>query len=363
LQLIGEQWITPVDLWFVRNHHPVPAISEHSYRLKLKMALREDRFGTNVVKTLALADLKKFQKHTIVSSVQCGGNRRSEMDKIAKTAGTSWGVAAISTAEWSGALLRDVLQFLDSGDYEEAGYSHVMFSALEGLQASVPLHKAISRRGDVLLAYEMNGKPLEPQHGFPVRVIVPGHAGVRNVKWVTEIEVSDEEADGPWQRGMSYKGFNPSVGSLEGVDVSKIPSLQEMPVQSAITSPSYQANLPLTPGNETVKGYAYSGGGRAIIRVDVSADGGKSWKEAELLEGSSQPLDRAWAWTFWECDVDIPELPEGVEKSTVQLISRAVDASHNTQPDTVEGIWNLRGINNNAWHRVTLPLVTDDDDD
>ena len=162
---------------------------------------------------------------------------------------------------------------------------------------------------------------------------------------------------------MLLQGFGPSVKSLENIDVEAIPSLQEQPVQSAITYPA--KDTVLHAGDiHTIKGYAYSGGGRGIIRVDVSIDGGKTWKNAKLTEGSQQPLDRAYAWTFWEIDVDIPE---SAAKSKLEIICKATDASYNVQPDSVEGIWNLRGINNNAWHRIqaniSAPEVNEDDDE
>ena len=203
----------------------------------------------------------------------------------------------------------------------------------------------------------MNGQPIPPQHGKPVRIIVPGHVGVRNVKWLSKIVLSNEESQGPWQRGMSYKGFSPSTKSLEGIDVEAIPSLQEQPVQSAILCPNNEHNMTHTveAGDIIpVKGYAYSGGGRGIVRVDVSIDGGETWKTAELTEGKHQPINRAWAWTFWEVDVEIP--PKLVGKH-MEIISKATDASYNVQPDTVAGIWNLRGINCNAWHRVVVEVV------
>jgi sulfite oxidase len=140
--------------------------------------------------------------------------------------------------------------------------------------------------------------------------------------------------------------------------LSQIPSLQEQPVQSCVTIP--KAGARLTPGANTVQGYAYSGGGRGIVRVDVSVDGGKTWQTASLTDGAEQPLNRAWAWTFWECDVDIPET---ALNSEIQIVCKATDASYNVQPDTVEGIWNLRGINNNAWHRVFVTVEDDEEED
>ena len=95
------------------------------------------------------------------------------------------------------------------------------------------------------------------------------------------------------------------------------------------------------------------------MRVDVSIDGGKNWRTAELTQGSEQPLDRAWAWTLWECDFDIPEDMAGRK---IEIVSKATDVSYNVQPDSIEGIWNLRGINNNAWHRVKASVMQPEDD-
>jgi len=149
------------------------------------------------------------------------------------------------------------------------------------------------------------------------------------------------------------QGFGPSLKSLEDVDVEKIPSLQEQPVQSAIAYPAPNERIPAN-SILTAKGYAYSGGGRGIVRIDASIDGGKTWHTARLTDGADQPLDRAWAWTFWECD--FPLLAEEAGR-TVQLICKATDAAYNVQPDSIEGIWNLRGINNNAWHRITVHIT------
>lgn len=128
-----------------------------------------------------------------------------------------------------------------------------------------------------------------------------------------------------------------------------------MPVQSAIFSPppGYAAE----PGESLdVKGFAWSGGGRGIVRVDVSADDGATWHTATLTEGADQPRDRAWAWTFWEAELPAPrDLSKGAT-----LVCKAVDASHNTQPESVASIWNLRGLANNAWHRVPICQAEED---
>merc|ERR1719399_1682230 len=233
-ELMMDQWLTPNPVWFIRHHHPVPVVDPGKWRLTI------EGLGTKSV-TLTLADLKeRFLKRQVVSTIQCGGNRRSELDKVEKTSGIPWGVGAISTARWGGVSLREVLMHcagLSLEGVEWVGVKHVVFHGMDEMQASIPIEKALSPYGDVLLAYEMNGKPLPAEHGAPVRVVVPGVVGVRNVKWVGRISTSKEEAEGTWQRGIAYKGFSPMIKSCESVDLSKIQSIQEMPIQSLIVSP------------------------------------------------------------------------------------------------------------------------------
>ena len=355
--LLTDNWITPDDTWFVRNHHPVPInIDENNYKITLSGN------GIKAPIELTLNDLKtKYKPTKIVSTLQCGGNRRGEMNKFGVTSGTAWDISAISTAEWTGVRLYDIMKSIgisyDEDFLEENNITDVQFIASEGMEASVSSKKALSKNGDVILAYEMNGKPIPNSHGYPLRAIVPGHVGVRNVKWLSQIVLSNEESKGPWQRSMAYKGFGPSIKSIDSIDVEKIPSLQEQPVQSAITYPSKNHKL-IKNNNEKIVGYAYSGGGRGIIRVDVSIDGGNNWVTAKLKEGSEQPLDKAWAWTFWEANIKIPDNIDSAE-----IICKATDASYNVQPDSVKGIWNLRGINNNAWHRVNVNVTVEDEEE
>lgn len=215
---LTDSWITSNDLFFVRNHHPVPIIPADEYRLTLSV------HGENIVE-FSLDDLKtKFPKHSVTTTVQCGGNRRKEMNAVHITAGSPWNVGAISTATWSGVLLSDILSYagVDTNSYEGKNVHHVQFTAWEDLESSIPISKAINPRGDCLLAFEMNGVPIPVEHGFPIRSIVPGHVGIRNVKWLKKINLSHEESHGTWQRGMAYKGLPPSAKTLEGIDVEKV---------------------------------------------------------------------------------------------------------------------------------------------
>lgn len=346
--LIMDNWITPNDLWFIRHHHPVPHIDISKYRLQV------EGLGTKSI-MLDMEDLKKrFKPYEVTTTIQCGGNRRGEMDSLEKTSGISWGCGAMSTATFKGVLLRDLLTYsglMTPVSAERDGVQHVIFEGIDDMQASIPIEKALSPYGDVVLAYEMNGDTLPPEHGFPVRVVVPGHVGVRNVKWVSKIKTSAEEAVGTWQRGISYKGLSPAIKSVKDVapeDLEKVQSIQEQPVTSMILEPKDGSVSELD--DITVRGLAWSGGGRGIVRVDVTADGGKTWHTAELKEGSEQHPLRAWAWTFWQCDVPKPEgLKDG---DHVEICAKAIDVSYNQQPETLEHIWNIRGINNNAWPRI-----------
>jgi sulfite oxidase len=134
-----------------------------------------------------------------------------------------------------------------------------------------------------------------------------------------------------------------------------MPAIQELPVQSAIALPKANTALPIQDGPLAVKGYAWSGGGRGILRVDVSPDGGNTWTNARLKGPAEQPRNKVWAWTLWEAEV---ELPENLRRpgSQIDLVCRAVDSQYNIQPESAEKIWNLRGVLNNSWHRVPLTV-------
>lgn len=223
--------------------------------------------------------------------------------------------------------------------------------------ASIPLAKVMDPRGDVILAYEMNGQPLSRDHGYPVRVICPGIVGARNVKWLSRIIVSNSESDSHWQQN-DYKGFSPST-DWDTVDFTKSPAIQNMPVTSAICQPQFDEQIQRNPnGTITVKGYAWSGGGNKIIRVDVTADGGKSWHVATLKHDSRDNIDnsnlngRNWAWALWSADIP---LADGTK--TVEVWSKAVDSNYNVQPETFENTWNLRGVLSNAYSRIKVTIA------
>ena len=192
--------------------------------------------------------------------------------------------------------------------------------------------------------------------------MVPGYVGVRNIKWLTRVCAQPEEAQGVWQRGIAYKALGPDVTAPDGHDLSQYAPINELPVTSAILSPLPNATIEADADGDTidVRGFAWSGGGRGIVRVDVSADDGATWHTASLGEGSEQPRHKAWAWTFWEVEVPLPA--GAAANGGARLVCKAVDASHNSQPESPAGVWNLRGLANNSWHRVPIKVVSETQD-
>lgn len=342
-------FVTANETFYVRNHLWVPEIEESRYKLILELPDGEE-------KEYSLKYLKeKFEQVTITATLQCSGNRRKHMtEEVRPTKGLQWNVGGISNAKWTGVRLRDLLA--DAGfpvDDAPQEVRHAQFIGAEAYGASIPIDKATDKRGDVLLAYEMNAKPLPPDHGFPIRVIVPGNVAARSVKWVTKIVLSEEESSSQWQR-RDYKCFGPNVGSADP-NWESAPSIQEMPVQSAITSlrdlstmSKRDRQLLRENGHEEdsviVEGYSYSGGGRGIVRVDVSADGGKTWQQAELLPDEAKG-SKAWAWKRWRWVV--PRRDAGR-----CFVVKAVDESYNTQSNDYESTYNFRGNLTSSWHRV-----------
>lgn len=406
---ISSQFITPNELFYVRNHMWVPKLTDEE---------AEDHVLTielydGSTKAYTLRDLKtKFPKRSITAALQCSGNRRSDMSKgSGRTAnGLPWSTGAISNATWEGVYLADVLA--DAGFDTStvikgtSEVQHVHFTGLEAYGASIPIKKAVDPQGDVLLAYGMNGKTLPRDHGFPLRSVVPGNVAARSVKWLNQITLSEEESTTQWQR-KDYKCFGPNETK---VDWDAAPSIQELPVQSAITeaklgdwtttttSPTAatsksNSNSSSNNGSEdneipakqvSLSGYAFSGGGRSIIRVDVSLDGGSNWSQAKLLPDNSSkngdtpsppsPNDSHadWSWKLWRFDGAVPikafTQPEKQEeagsdgktitqdepKLCTTVVVKATDEVYNTQPESHAATWNVRGNLATAWHRVKL---------
>ncbi|KAH7287681.1 hypothetical protein KP509_32G069200 [Ceratopteris richardii] len=344
-------------MFYKRNHGPVPVLEDISlYRLEVG-GLASNRCS------LSMDAIKQLPKHTVVATIQCAGNRRTAMSMTRKVKGVGWGLAALGNGIWSGARLSDVLEIVGIPKYSRVsayGGKHVEFVSVDKCKeenggpykGSIPLFQATNPEADVILAYEMNGEELSRDHGFPLRVVVPGVLGARSVKWLRNINIIAEECQGFFMQ-KDYKMFPPSV-DWDNVNWGSRRPLMDFPVQCAICSPEDGSYLD-GKGKVTVKGYALSGGGRGIERVDVSADGGKTWTEAKLAQGPKSGLGYIpddddhrdkWAWVLWEASIEV-HLP-------ADIVAKAVDTSANVQAEHVETIWNLRGVLNNSWHRIHI---------
>ena len=235
LSLLTDSFITPAELFYVRNHLPVPQIKIDEWHLEVT------GLGVNQDLKLSFEQLKTdFPKHEVIAALHGGGNRRGEMMDAKFLVGLNLRGGAIGNAVWGGALLSDVLAAAGFDPDECRKASHVLFEGLDTepdsshYGASISIEKATNPRGDVLLAYEMNGEELSRDHGFPVRAIVPGVVAARSVKWLTRVEVLEEEGENHHQRN-DYRGVNPSV-NWDTVDWSKGHAIEDMPVTSKICS-------------------------------------------------------------------------------------------------------------------------------
>jgi sulfite oxidase len=326
--------LTPLDAFYGRNHGPIPQLNPDAWRLQVDGLVEHPL-------TLSLTELRRrFEERTLVVTLQCAGNRRSELAAVRPIPGQDpWGPGAISTARWTGAPLADVLAA--AGPRPDA--EHVAFAAPDVSQlakppqpfgASIPITKATA--GDVLLAWEMNGEPLPPVHGAPVRVVVPGYIGARSVKWIERIILQEHPSDNYFQ-ATAYRllpAETRQAGPGDGL------SLGALAVNAAILRPDNGQTLPVGPTR--ISGYAVAGEDRRVARVDVSTDGGDSWRQADL-----GPEDGPWAWRLWQATVDLPVGP-------VQVTARAWDTSAGVQPERAEHLWNPEGYANNSWSRVHI---------
>ncbi len=339
IQKLARDFITPTELFFVRNHSRIPHLQLDSYRLRVHGLVSREL-------SLSLDDIKsKFQRRELVVTLQCAGNRRKEMvsykpidDQLA------WGIEAIGTARWAGARLGDILT---AAGISNESAAHVAFLGLDSLLrdgereaygSSISLEKALGC--EVLLAYEMNGEDLPLAHGCPLRVVVPGYIGARSVKWLSDIRVQAEPSDNHFQQ-VAYKLFPPHI-NMYNVEYADGMPLTKLPVNSVIVRP--QAGSRLAAGKVLVEGYAMSDGEHEITWVTVSADGGETWQRAEFLNAP-----QLWTWQLWQAEFDLAP-------GQHELVVRAWDSAANSQPETIASVWNFKGYVNNAWHRVVVTV-------
>lgn len=333
---LADSAVTAAEAFYVRNHGGVPEIDPSSWRLRVDGLVEHEL-------ELSLDELKeRFAAHEVTATLQCAGNRRVGFLEVRDIPGEApWGPGATGNAVWRGARLTDVLEAAGLTDDVE----HVAFLGAdvseepdppEVFGASIPLHKA--KADEVLLAWDMNGEPLPTVHGAPLRLVVPGYIGARSVKWLEQVSARAEPSESFFQ-ASTYRLLTPetdpdSIAPGEGM------ALGAVALNSDILVPDEGAELPA--GALRVSGYALAGDDRAIVRVEVSTDGGERWRQADLLEDQGP-----WAWRLWETEVEVGEGP-------LDILARAWDSAAATQPEDPAHLWNAKGYVNNAWAKVSV---------
>jgi DMSO/TMAO reductase YedYZ molybdopterin-dependent catalytic subunit len=334
LPLEALRWdVTPIGLHYLLIHYDIPAVDPAAWRLEV---------GGLVDRPLSLSldDLRSRSAVELAVTMECAGNGRVHVEP--HVVSQPWLLEAVGTARWRGVRVAEVLA--EAGVRESA--VEAVFTGLDrgvegeeeqSYERSLPVGALLG--GDALLAYEVNGAPLPPQHGFPLRLVVPGWYGMTSVKWLSRITLVDEPFDGYQQRHSYRIRYEEDE---EGVPITTI-APRSLMVPPGIPEFLSRARV-VEPGPCTIVGRAWSGTGE-VAEVDVSTDGGDTWAAAEL--GDSD-LGR-WAWRSWR-------FTWHAEPGEHQLCCRARDAAGNVQP--LEAPWNVGGYMNNAVQRVTVNVVT-----
>ena len=318
--------VTPAGLHYLLIHYDIPVVDGEAWRLSVS--------GARDL-SLSLADLRSRAEVTLAVTLECAGNGRARLSP--RPISQPWLLEAVGTAEWTGVRLRDLLD--EAGLIEDP--LEVRFRGLDrGVEGgevqfyerALPLADAM--RDEALLAWGMNGEPLPPQHGFPLRLVVPGWYGMTSVKWLDSITLSSEPFTG-YQQSRGYRLRQTPDEPGEPVTRMVPRSLMIPPGMPDFATRERLLDL----GPCLLRGRAWSGLG-AITAVDVSVDGGATWSPARLGPSSEH------AWRAWEFDWDV------TAPGAYELRCRATDDAGNTQPH--DPPWNLGGYANNSVHRVPV---------
>jgi DMSO/TMAO reductase YedYZ molybdopterin-dependent catalytic subunit len=324
--------VTPPGLHYVLVHFDIPAVNATTWRLEVSGAVQRRL-------SLSLDDLRSRPAVTRRVTLECAGNGRARLSP--RPVSQPWLLEAVGTAEWTGTPLAPLLE--EAGILPEA--VDVTFTGADhGVEREVEqdyvrgLSLADATRPEVLLAYEMNGMPLPPQHGFPLRLVAPGWYGMAHVKWLTRIDVCDEPFEG-YQNSVAYRFKQDADDDGEPVTRIRPRALMVPPGFPDFMSRARFAH----PGRHVVQGRAWSGGA-PVTSVEVSVDGGEKWHDADLDAAGDEP----WAWRRWTYAWD-------ATPGQYELVVRATDADGTAQPLDAE--WNRQGMANNLIQRVPVTIL------
>jgi len=324
--------VTPVGLHFLLVHYDIPEVDEAAWRLEVDGRVERPL-------SLSLADLRARETVERAATLECAGNGRALLEPHVTS--QPWLLEAVGTARWRGTPLAPLLE--EAGVVE--GALEVVFTGLDrGVEGgveqayarSLPLEEV--RRDEVLLAHGVNGGPLPPQHGFPLRLLVPGWYGMTSVKWLSRITVVDEPFAG-YQMTRSYRLRLHEDDEGEPVSRMRVRALMEPPGIPEFLSRSRVVSA----GEHVLRGRAWAGEAE-VAGVEVSTDGGDTWGEAALGPAT---LGR-WAWRAWT-------FAWTAARGEHELCCRARDAAGGSQP--LERTWNLGGYANNAVQRIAVTVT------
>jgi sulfite oxidase len=327
------EWITPVDAFFVRQHLPRPKIDPAAFRLEV---------GGRVDKPLRLAidDLRKLPQHTVVATLECAGNGRSYFRP--RIPGMQWTKGAIGNAEWRGPRLREILTRAGAAApaaWVDCDGADKGVAKTPDFIRSIPSRKSYHEA--TIVALEMNGAPLTDIHGAPARLVVPGWDGASWIKWLSKITVADQPDSG-FYMNPAYRMPKHPVEPGAAPRPEDLEIIEGMAVKSFFVAPS-ENGAKLAMGAVELKGVAWGGENR-IVRVEVSADGGATWRAAEL--GTE---DRPFAWRLWRSEWRPARPGHHI------LCCRATDSAGRTQP--IEAQWNPSGYLWNSIERLGVVVA------
>jgi sulfane dehydrogenase subunit SoxC len=333
MPLEALRWdVTPVGLHYLLTHYDIPDVDASSWRLEVGGLVERPL-------SLSLEELRARPAIEIAVTMECAGNGRAHVEP--HVVSQPWLLEAVGTARWRGARVAEVLA--DAGVLDDA--VEVLFTGLDrgveggeeqAYERSLPVAELLA--GDAFLAYEVNGGPLPPQHGYPLRLVVPGWYGMTSVKWLSRITVRDEPFDG-YQMQHSYR-----VRLEEDEPGEPITTIAPRSLMVPPGIPEFLSRARVVEaGRCELVGRAWSGGAE-VVAVDVSTDGGETWASAEL----GAPALGRWAWRAWRF-----EWTAGTGEHV--LCCRARDASGSEQP--LEAPWNVGGYVNNAVQRVAVTVA------
>jgi sulfite oxidase len=326
--------ITPVDGFFTRSHAPPPTIDPQTWRLEVGGL-------TDHTARYSLDDLSaQFPRHEITSTLVCAGMRRAELLALGPLPGElPWQADAASTGVWSGYRLRDVLHAAGV----QPGAAHVEFIGLDrverhghefGFGGSIDLDKALGE--EVILATHLNGAPLPVEHGYPMRVVVPGWIGARQVKWLGHINVMATSSENYFQ-AKAYR-VQREANPDDARDVTSGVAMSVVPLNAVILTP--RPGEVVTSNVVHVRGCAMGTGCAPLRAIEVAVDEG-DWTEARIIGEAGE-----WGWVFWEATLQVSS---GAHVLTVRAADEVA-----TMPASIEQTWNVKGYGNNAWHRVPV---------